>query len=123
MDAREGRLWVLNHEPYRPGDLSRLLLFLVKHVITHFIFALLYLLTPVSVLRPIECYRRNCIVKSLISTAFNMGCNVGCFQWTFFFVFLRSLFFCFVVAICDLVHGVETIFHLSYVLIASGNLF
>ena len=31
--------------------------------------------------------------------------------------------FCFVVAICDLVHYVETIFHISYVLIASGNLF
>ena len=38
-----------------------------------------------------------------------------------FFVFLRFVF-CFVVAICDLVHDVETIFHLSYVLIASGNL-
>ena len=36
---------------------------------------------------------------------------------------LRLLFFCFVVAICDLVHDVETIFHLSYVLTASGNLF
>ena len=33
MDAREGRLWVLNHEPYRPGKLSKLLLFLVKYVI------------------------------------------------------------------------------------------
>ena len=31
--------------------------------------------------------------------------------------------FCFVVAIFDLVHAVETIFHLSYVLTASGNLF
>ena len=40
-----------------------------------------------------------------------------------FFVFLRLLFFCFVVAICDLVHDVETIFQLSYVLTASGNLF
>ena len=37
-------------------------------------------------------------------------------------MFLR-LFFCFVVAICDLVNDVETIFHLSYVLTASGNLF
>ena len=27
------------------------------------------------------------------------------------------------VAICDLVHDVETIFHLSYVLRESGNLF
>ena len=40
-----------------------------------------------------------------------------------FFVFLRLLIFCFVVAICDLVQDVETIFHLSYVLTASGNLF
>ena len=45
-----------------------------------------------------------------------------------FFIFLRLLFFeiiifCFVVAICDLVHVVETIFHLSYVLKASGNFF
>ena len=31
--------------------------------------------------------------------------------------------FCFVVAICDLVHDVETIFHLSYVLAVSENLF
>ena len=31
--------------------------------------------------------------------------------------------FCCVVAICDLVHDVETIFHLSCVLTASGNLF
>ena len=30
---------------------------------------------------------------------------------------------CFVVAICDLVHDVETTFHLSYLLTASGNLF
>ena len=40
-----------------------------------------------------------------------------------FFVFLRLLLFCFIYAICDLVHDVETIFHLSYVLTASGNLF
>ena len=31
--------------------------------------------------------------------------------------------FCFVVAICDVVPDVETLFHLSYVLTASGNLF
>ena len=40
-----------------------------------------------------------------------------------FFVFLRLLFFCFVFAIFDLVHDVETTFHLSYVLTVSGNLF
>ena len=39
-----------------------------------------------------------------------------------FFVFLRLLFFCFVVAICYLVQDVKTIFHLSCVLTASGNL-
>ena len=40
-----------------------------------------------------------------------------------FFVFFRL--FCCAVAIilCDLVHDVETIFHLSYVLTESGNLF
>ena len=38
------------------------------------------------------------------------------------FVFLK-IFFCFVVAICDLVHDVETVFHLYYLLTASGNLF
>ena len=31
--------------------------------------------------------------------------------------------FCFLFAICDLVHDAVTIFHLSYVLIAYGNLF
>ena len=36
---------------------------------------------------------------------------------------LLSFFICFVVAICDLVHDVETIFHLSFVLTASENLF
>ena len=40
-----------------------------------------------------------------------------------FFVFLILLIFCFVVAICDLVHNVKTIFYLFYVLTASGNLF
>ena len=40
-----------------------------------------------------------------------------------FFVFLRLLFFRCVFAICDLVHDVETIFHLSDVLTAPGNLF
>ena len=36
-----------------------------------------------------------------------------------FFVFFEIIIFCCVVAICDLVHDVETIFHLSYVLKAS----
>ena len=34
-----------------------------------------------------------------------------------------EIFFCFVVAIFDLVHDVKTIFHLSNVLTASGKLF
>ena len=40
-----------------------------------------------------------------------------------FFVFFKIIIFCFVVAICDLVHDVETILHFSYMLTASGNLF
>ena len=40
-----------------------------------------------------------------------------------FFHIFEIIIFCFVVAICDLVQDVETIFHLSYVLTASGNLF
>ena len=45
-------------------------------------------------------------VKSLLVElpAINTGYNIGRFQWSFLFVFLRLLFFCFVVAICDLVH-------------------
>ena len=39
-----------------------------------------------------------------------------------FFCIFEINIFCFVVAICDLVHDVETIFHLSYVLTAFGNL-
>ena len=33
------------------------------------------------------------------------------------------IIFCVVVAICDPVHDVEAIFHLSYVITESGNLF
>ena len=40
-----------------------------------------------------------------------------------YFRIFEIIIFCFVVAICDLVHNVETIFHLSYLLTASGNLF
>ena len=39
-----------------------------------------------------------------------------------FFRNFEIIIFCFLDAICDLVHNVETIFHLSYVLTASGNL-
>ena len=40
-----------------------------------------------------------------------------------FFIFLRLLFIALLLIICDLVLDVETIFHLSYLLTASGNLF
>ena len=41
----------------------------------------------------------------------------------FFRIFEIINIFCFVAAICDLVQDVETIFHLSYLLTACGNLF
>ena len=44
------------------------------------------------------------------------------FSGNFFRIF-EIIIFCCVVAICDLVHDVETIFLLSYVLTASGDLF
>ena len=40
-----------------------------------------------------------------------------------FFHIFEIIIFCCVLAICDLVHDMKTIFHLSYVLRASGNLF
>ena len=40
-----------------------------------------------------------------------------------FFPIFEIIIFCFVVAICDLVHAVEATYGLSYVLTASGNLF
>ena len=40
-----------------------------------------------------------------------------------FFCIFEIIIFCFLVATCDLVHDVETIFHLSYLLTTSGNLF
>ena len=40
-----------------------------------------------------------------------------------FFRIFEIIIFCFVVAICHLVHDVETIVHLSYLLTASVNLF
>ena len=39
-----------------------------------------------------------------------------------FFRIFEIIIFCFSVAICDLVHDVETIFQLFYLLTASGNL-
>ena len=40
-----------------------------------------------------------------------------------FFRIFEIIIFCLVVAICYLVHDVETMFHFSYVLTSSGNLF
>ena len=45
------------------------------------------------------------------------------FSVDYFFCIFEIIIFCCVVSICDLVHDVETIFHLSYVLTASRNLF
>ena len=42
-------------------------------------------------------------------------------QFRMISVVIFRILFCFVVAICDLVHDVETIFHLSYVRTAYGN--
>ena len=47
--------------------------------------------------------------------------NVGWFQWSIFHIF-EIINLCFVVDKCDLVHGVEAVFHLPKLLIASGNL-
>ena len=40
-----------------------------------------------------------------------------------FLVFSKLLFFYFVIAICDLVHDVEALFHLHLPLTSCGNLF
>ena len=74
------------------------------------------------------CIGRNKHLRSItwassFSLHFYMGCNLGWFQWSFFSRIFEIIIFCFVVAICDLVHATKTIFHLSYVLTASGNLF
>ena len=53
---------------------------------------------------------------------FSQGATSDDFSGQFFRIF-EIIIFCFVVTICDLVHDVETIFHLSYVLTPSGNLF
>ena len=51
------------------------------------------------------------------------GVQRGMISMVNFFRIFEIIIFCFVVAICDLVYDVETIFHHSYVLTASGNLF
>ena len=51
------------------------------------------------------------------------GCKHMMISVDNFFRIFEIIIFCFVFAICDLVHDVEIIFHLSYVLTASGNIF
>ena len=48
--------------------------------------------------------------------------TAGWFGDQFFRVF-EVIIFCFVVAICDLVHDLEALFHIPLLLTASGNLF
>ena len=52
--------------------------------------------------------------RSSRSTPVSHGVQRRMISVVFFCIFLRLLFFLFIVAICDLVHDVETIFHLSY---------
>ena len=40
-----------------------------------------------------------------------LGYNVGWFEWSIFRIF-NIIIFCFAVAMCDLVHDVEAIFHI-----------
>ena len=51
------------------------------------------------------------LIVIILSQNHNHGVQRRMISVDNFFVFLR--FFCFVVAICDLVHDVKTIFHLS----------
>ena len=61
-------------------------------------------------------------IDAVSGNAFRHGVQRRMISVAIFRIF-EIITFCFVVAICDLVHGVETIFHLSCVLTASGNLF
>ena len=63
------------------------------------------------------------VTHSLNGQAFHHGVQRRVISVDNFFRIFEIIIFCFVVAICDLVHDVETIFHLSNVLTASGNLF
>ena len=62
------------------------------------------------------------MVKLKSKNMTSRGTTYDGFSGQFFHNF-EIIIFCFVVAIFDLVHDVETIFHLPYVLTASGNLF
>ena len=52
---------------------------------------------------------------------YTRGATKNNFSGQFFRIF-EIIIFCFVVSICDLMHDVETMFHISYVLTAFGNL-
>ena len=58
----------------------------------------------------------------MIHTVLSQGATKDDFSGQFFRIFY-IIIFCFVVAICDLLHDVETIFYLSNALTVSGNLF
>ena len=58
----------------------------------------------------------------MLQLSLSTGATYDDFSGQIFRIF-EIIIFCFVVAICDLVHDVETIFHISNVLTASGNLF
>ena len=53
-----------------------------------------------------------------MSKSGNHGVQRRMISVVIFFVFLRLLFFCFVIAICDLVHAVEAMYGLPEVLTA-----
>ena len=61
MDAHEGRLWVLNHEPYRPGLLSKLLLFLVRHVINIYNAPQF-----VNYMKPLRLHAKLCLIFKIL---------------------------------------------------------
>ena len=64
-----------------------------------------------SRLPPIRCVSEMKIIDSFFSVTIPRGATLDDFSGQFF---RKIIIFCFVVAICDLVHDVETIFHISY---------
>ena len=80
--------------PYNPKPTTNILLFTINLKVHH-----------------IKRYEKN-----------TRGATSDDFSGQFFCIF-EIINFCCVVAICDLVQDVENIFHLSYVLRASENLF
>ena len=56
--------------------------------------------------------QRKCKYNMIKQTNLSRGCNVGAFSGHFFFAFFKIIFLCFVAALRDVVHNVETIFQL-----------